>query len=233
MTFNPKLWPSLMVSVVFSLLIGLGCWQVQRYHEKNDLLTRFQTAAHATPLSFSKMNTRADIRFQHMRVTGRYLNNKTLLLQNRFYSSHVGFDVLTPLKIPGKNEVLLVNRGWVPILKNQQPAPIQRVFGMQHLTGYIKVLDKHAFILGKNILEPLQWPLKIQKIDFKQLSELTHASFYPFILYLDPHQPHGFIRAWQPINMQPERHLGYAVQWFAMAVALVVAFFFFSCRSDG
>jgi surfeit locus 1 family protein len=45
------------------------------------------------------------------------------------------------------------------------------------------------------------------------------------ILLLDPAAPDGFERVWRPsLGFGPERHLGYALQWFALALVAVVAF---------
>ena len=44
------------------------------------------------------------------------------------------------------------------------------------------------------------------------------------IVRLDPGAPHGYRRAWQVVPFGPERHLGYAVQWFAMASALLAIY---------
>ncbi len=49
------------------------------------------------------------------------------------------------------------------------------------------------------------------------------APLLPFVLRLSPHSEHGYVREWQTrTGLSPERHVGYAVQWFALAVALVV-----------
>jgi surfeit locus 1 family protein len=55
------------------------------------------------------------------------------------------------------------------------------------------------------------------------------------ILLLDPGRPDGFEREWRPsLGFGPERHLGYAIQWFALALTLVVIFIALSLkRSDG
>jgi surfeit locus 1 family protein len=43
-------------------------------------------------------------------------------------------------------------------------------------------------------------------------------------VYLDADEPDGFLRDWRPQLLSPEKHLGYAMQWFAMALALVVIY---------
>ena len=44
------------------------------------------------------------------------------------------------------------------------------------------------------------------------------------VLLLDKDQPGGFVREWNPVVVGPERHVGYAVQWFALAAALVILY---------
>jgi len=53
------------------------------------------------------------------------------------------------------------------------------------------------------------------------------------IVLLDPDRPEGYERAWRPsLGFGPERHLGYAIQWFAAALAAVVIFIALSLRKD-
>ncbi len=228
--FQPKFWPTSLVTVMLILLILLGFWQLHRYQFKNQLLTRYQQALHSEALPLAKLDSRNDIRFQHVRVSGRYLNARSMLVQNRFYQDRLGFDVVTPLAVNGSDKILLVNRGWVPAHRNHQLPDIQPVKAVQSLTGHVQTVDSYVFTLGKNILDPTQRPLQIQKIDIPELTSLTGLHFYPFVLRLDADQPHGFVREWKPISVMPQRHLGYAVQWFALALTLLIAYFFFSCN---
>ena len=44
----------------------------------------------------------------------------------------------------------------------------------------------------------------------------------PLVVQLSPHAEHGYVRAWRMRQgLSTERHVGYAVQWFALAAALV------------
>jgi surfeit locus 1 family protein len=48
------------------------------------------------------------------------------------------------------------------------------------------------------------------------------GSLLPFVLRLSPASEQGYTREWQlRTGLTPERHLGYAVQWFALAAALL------------
>jgi surfeit locus 1 family protein len=51
------------------------------------------------------------------------------------------------------------------------------------------------------------------------------------IVLLDPAAPNGYERVWRPaMRFGPERHLGYAVQWFALALAALIVFIALSLR---
>jgi surfeit locus 1 family protein len=149
-------------------------------------------------------------------------------LQNRPYKERMGFEVITPLKIGDDKLLLLVDRGWVA--GDQTPPAVKAVVDEQQISGEIKLLNEHQFILGKNILNASDSPLLMQKMDVKELENVTHLAFYPYLLRLSANEPNGFIRDWIITAVQPERHLGYAVQWFAMALTLLIACFCFCCK---
>lgn len=218
---------SLLCLFFIVLFCFLGIWQLQRYHYKKNLLATYQQRLTATPQAFSN----AVEQFQHVVINGHYVNALTLLVQNQFYQGQVGFEVMTPLRIAGDKKLLLVDRGWIPAV---QKVNIESVATEQQITGYIKLLNEYRFILGKNILERTQSPMVVQRVDIQEISQITHKLFYPFILRLDATQPNGFVRDWVITTVMPERHMAYVVQWFAMAMVLLIAYFCFSCeRTQG
>ena len=229
--FTFKMGFSLLCAFFFVLCWALGIWQVQRYYYKKDLLATYQQRLSALPQPFLKLaNSQDNLQFQHVVVKGVYINTLTVLLQNRFHDDQVGFEILTPLRIMGEKKLLLVNRGWVPKPRNHIVSKVENVSGEQQIEGYIKTLDAHQFILGKNMLDSNMLPRVMQKIDIHELSQVTQQQFYPFVLRLDASQAHGFVRDWIITVMPPERHMAYAVQWFFMAVVLLLAYLGFCCH---
>ena len=59
--------------------------------------------------------------------------------------------------------------------------------------------------------------------------ELGYA-LLPVVLLLDPDQDQGFARDWTPLQFGPERNVGYAVQWFGLAAALLVIYLVVNTR---
>lgn len=231
--FNLKVGFSLLCLTFFILCCTLGSWQLHRYTDKKTLLTQYQQRLTSQPIPLSQLTVSAPPQFQRISVSGFYLNELTMLVQNRFYHDQLGYEVLTPLRIPGQQKLLLIDRGWIQKPNTQSLPTIENVSSTQDITGYIKLLNEHQFILGKNILAPKQAPLVMQRIDLYEISSITQQSFYPFILRLDANQTNGFVRDWIIASVTPERHMGYAVQWFALAFVLFIAYFCFCCERKG
>jgi surfeit locus 1 family protein len=229
-TYEVKLTKGFFSLCLFFFMVCciLGTWQIYRYHYKKALVFNHEQRLKMLPKPFMlAFGSLTDLQFQPIAADGSYINAMTLLVQNRFHQGQLGYEVLTPLQIKGDKKLLLVDRGWIQKPKDQLLPEIDKALGEQHITGYIKLLNEYQFILGKNILEPSKSPLVIQKIDIKELNQITQQVFYPFILRLNASQPNGFIRDWVITSMVPERHMVYAVQWFAMAIVLCIAYFCF------
>lgn len=224
--FHPTLRVTLFCFICFLILVSLGIWQIYRYHYKQHIVQRYMQNIHAVALPLSKLNLQQNMAYRHVSVTGKFLNNRQMLLEHRTHAGRVGYDVITPFRLSATKRDILINRGWVAKPLTGLPH-IKPIFDLQHVLGYIK-LPEYTFILGKNILKPNRWPLVMQKIDFKQLAFLTHRKYYPFILRMDPGDSHGFVRDWTVVNVMPERDLSYAFQWFAMALAMIFIYFFIS-----
>ena len=65
------------------------------------------------------------------------------------------------------------------------------------------------------------WPRVVQRVELDRIQEQLGKPLLPFVLRLSPASDHGYGRDWQiRTGLTPERHVGYAVQWFALAAAL-------------
>jgi surfeit locus 1 family protein len=209
----------------------LGKWQLYRYHYKQALLQAYASNQHATPVPATGINQLTPaLQFQQVAADGTYENADTVLLTNRPYHEQMGFEVLTPLRIAGEKKMLWIDRGWVAARDEQSPPVILPVTTSQQIKGAVKFLDEYQFILGNNLLANGP-PRQLQKMDIPALAKLTGQTYYPFIVRLDAKAENGFGRDWVISSVQPERHLGYAVQWFAMAIALLIATFCFCCEA--
>ena len=51
-----------------------------------------------------------------------------------------------------------------------------------------------------------------------------HAEFTRLDAVFKQRKHDGFVREWNPVIMSPEKHIGYAVQWFSMTFVLILLF---------
>jgi cytochrome oxidase assembly protein ShyY1 len=77
-------------------------------------------------------------------------------------------------------------------------------------------------MLGASGYDDEGWPRVVQHVDLARIQEQLGVPLLPFVLRLSPASDHGYERDW-PVRagLTLERHVGYAVQWFALAAALV------------
>lgn len=219
----------LLCLIFFILFCFLGTWQVYRYHFKKDLLMRHQRNITAEPIPFLQLKNSESLPYHPVSVVGHYQGNNTLFLQNQYHDDIPGFEVITPFKIKGEEKLLLIDRGWIQKTDQRTPV-ITNTDDELRIIGSIKLLNEHQFILGQNILEPNKMPLIIQKISINDISEKTHSAYFPFILRLSPREPYGYVREWKMNQIVPERHMAYAIQWYGLAVIMIIGFICFSCE---
>jgi surfeit locus 1 family protein len=76
-----------------------------------------------------------------------------------------------------------------------------------------------------------RWPRVLNFPRREDVERVLGSAVEPRIVLLDGGLPDGYERAWRPaLRFGPERHLGYAVQWFALALATLVVFLALSLR---
>ena len=65
-----------------------------------------------------------------------------------------------------------------------------------------------------------EFPVLIQTLDLDEMSNTASLDLASVIGLLSPESDSGFVRQWEPYTGSIERHVGYAIQWFLMALVL-------------
>lgn len=228
--FRPGLWPTLITLILLPVLLRLGFWQLERAEEKRQIQARFDAQYARPAVPVSELASVQDSEFRLVSVTGVLDNQRSFLLDNQVHDRQAGFHVLTPLKLSGNGYVLL-NRGWVAQGKSRADKPqLDKLVEPVSIQGRIKLPSAPGLKLSDRSFHDRNWPIIVQWIDFNDMQELTGHAFLPFIIRLEPDQPHGFVRDWQIINAQPEQSTSYAVQWFTLAGVLSVLYLLLNLR---
>jgi surfeit locus 1 family protein len=223
--FTPRWLPMLATLLLLPILLSLGYWQIHRAEQKLTLLADYQTRAQTTPLTLTQLNKpKADWQYYPVELKGYYDNQHQFLLDNRSYQHQFGYQVLTPFLPEQSDKMLLVNRGWIIANPDRRYLPdLPPIEGLQTVQGILYSPPK-PFLLSQAREDIQHWPRRIQAIEIQPLAQELHRSLYPFVVLLAPQAPAGFVRDWHPVTLSPAKHWGYAVQWFALAMALIIIF---------
>src|SRR5690606_9507147 len=108
-------WPLLAFALVLPALIALGLWQLDRGAEKAELHRRFESGQVAAALEANGLGIAAFNqleRYMQVRLKGRYLERRHVLLDHMPRDGVPGHHVLTPFQPDGAAYVVMVDRGW-------------------------------------------------------------------------------------------------------------------------
>lgn len=224
--------------VVYLLLMGLLCslgiWQLGRAEQKRQFLLQQQAGQTLQRLNLNQQ-TVIDIdavRCQDALVTGFYDTAHQFLIDNQVLDGKIGYLVLTPLKIKGQDQAVLVNRGWIALGQDRAVLPdINFVSAEQQVEGRINRFPTVGIKLKGADIPTESWPSVVQVVDSKVLSTKLGYAVQDFQIELASDAAHGYKRQWQHSTMiPPEKHLAYAVQWFGLALTLTGLFIWISSR---
>jgi len=222
--FSPSLWPTVGVALLLPLFIHLGFWQLHRAALKHVWLTQFHQAQQTSAVDFLKVPMEPASNYRPVKVRG-YFDNQHVFLQDNIVLDHnPGYYVWIPFVIPGLSQRLLVNVGWIAAPSREKLPIIIEINNKQTIEGLLYWPMGKGLIL-KNIPER-GWPRRIPQLDTEKMAQDLQQPLYPGVLLLSPNNNHGYKKEWHPTFIPPARHMGYAIQWFALAVTLVIIYFF-------
>jgi surfeit locus 1 family protein len=237
--FRPTLAGTLAVLALLPVLLSLGFWQLRRADEKRTIIDQFAGGATTTQLLTAANVTELPY-LQHVMIQGKFDSARQVLLDNMPSSRDAagfgkpGFRVLTPLLIDG-GQWVLVDRGWVPLGRTRAELPDVTVSGADRsVRGRLAELPR-AGIRMQGEPSPQTWPRVLNFPTLPELKALYNAEILPRIVLLDDTEPDGFKRDWSTRysigEFGPDKHIGYAVQWFGLSLALLVIYFVIALRT--
>jgi surfeit locus 1 family protein len=225
--FSPGLWPTLATLAILPLLLGLGLWQLDRANWKQALIdTEIKTTRQTPQPLLDVIEAGGVLDFRPVLARGRYDLGRQLLLDNRIHQGRPGYQVLTPLQLAGVDQVVLVNRGWLPMGRTRADLPpLPGPGDVLPVSGTIARLPEKIFRLDAAEERVVGWPQVIQHVDFAAIEQRLGYAVLPVIMQLGEEEPHGFARDWRPVyGTSPDKHRAYAMQWFTLALVLVLIY---------
>jgi len=225
---RPGVFAVALTVVGVTMFSALGVWQLRRMQEKERLLAAFDTAARPAPVPLAgAVEANAAESFPHVVGPGVFDAERGYLLDERPHDGRFGVDVIAVFHPSGVSSALLVDRGWVPWDHRPETRPVVPPLpqGEVQVSGIYAPFPGAGIALGGDALRgQARWPKLTLRLDHEALAADLGQPVLPRMLLLDPAPDSGFVREWKPNVMPPQRHLAYAVQWFALALAAAVIF---------
>lgn len=224
---RPSVFAWLLLLLGLAAFLGLSRWQWGRAQEKERLLAAYAAAEHAGLRQFAALpDSLSAEEFPRVAVRGRFVAGRGYWLDQQIHESRVGRRAIAVFEPLGSPRRLLVDYGWVAAPVGQAapawPAlPLTEV----ELHGIYAPAPGGGLRVGGDAL-PRQngWPKLTLFVDTAAIAQDLGAAVAPRLLLLDADPASGFVRHWTPAVMSPQKHRGYALQWFSFAVAAVVIF---------
>jgi surfeit locus 1 family protein len=214
--------PGFLISVVIYGLISLGFWQLDRADEKQAIVQQVVLAQSSNPEQTSSAVGLIEKEHHPVLLAGHYLDDRQFIYDNQIVNGNAGYYVMTPFMLADQ-QAILINRGFVP-WQGRRDKIVDIALDGQHRVIEVSLIKpvKRIELDVDTSVERKKFPLLIQSIDINQLESLSKLSFVPIIGRLSKASTDGFFRQWQPFYGSVDKHLGYALQWFLMALVLFI-----------
>ncbi len=216
-------WPTVFTVPAMLVLIGLGSWQVERLHWKEDLIATRTARLAAPPMALPAGPVDIEeSKYRRLRVTGTFRHEAEMYLAVRSLRGNPGFHVVTPLVTAG-GDAVLVDRGWVPL---DRKAPESRAEGQPSGTviveGVVRAGGAKGWFTPDNEPDKNVWfYVDIQAMAAHAGLEMVRG----FYLEAGPEPNPGGLPIGGEFRVEVRNeHLGYALIWYALALALLVIY---------
>ncbi len=226
-----KILPFALMALAVAVFSSFGFWQLDRAKGKRMLLDRFERGGDQTVTMLDVLNEpEAERRYQRVGLSGRYDPDRQILLYGMSEGGVVGYHVLTPFDSDLLDEIVLINRGWVPASPQLERLPdIEVDSDRRTVAGRLASLARPGLRLDP-APTPAGWPKVLLYPTAVQIAGLLGQNVHDGVVWLDPEADDGYVRQWKPAVMGPNRHLGYAIQWFAFAATAFLIYLVLTLR---
>ncbi len=219
--FRPGLWPTLAGLFFFVLTMWLGNWQLSRAEYKQGLQNRYDRMQQDGVVRIgASLVEKESLLFRSGEVRGEFGPGREILIDNRVYKTIAGYHVLAPFRIEGSDRHVLVNRGWVAVVKGRRDElpEIRPVTGEFLLRGIAVDPQSRYFEFKGAMPQGRLW----QNLDFEQYQTWLGKPLQPVLIQQTGDMGDGLIRDWPRQDAGVSTHVSYAIQWFGLAGSIVV-----------
>ena len=196
------------------VFIALGTWQIIRLNWKNNLILKIEESLKKPPIELSQSNKE---NFLKIKTSGNIDFEKQIYLYNLNDSGTPGFEVINPISI--NNENYLINRGWIPFEKKDNPEI--NILDQNNIIGTLKTQGRKNIFKPDNDIKENYW-FSLNRDD---ILKFTGKKFSKYIIYLDGN--YQFPRPKKITANISNNHKKYAMTWFSLAISILLLYLYF------
>ena len=222
--------------VMVALFTGLGVWQLQRRVEKHALIAALDERLGAEPVPLPSASqwaqlTPATNEFRRVRFDATYLPAPDAMVYSsgsavREDVSGPGTWAFLPARVAG-GETVVVNTGFVPNTMQERSVEDRAVSPLvtgraEPLTGYLRFAEKPGWLTPAENRASRLW---FARDHLAMAQALGWGEVAPFYIDLETPLPQSGVPRAGPLSVHlKDDHMQYAITWFGLAIAVVIAF---------
>mgnify|MGYP000654314872 CR=1 FL=1 len=201
--------------MIITLFCALGTWQLVRLQWKNNLINQISEGLKSPAINYSN---KIQINYQRISVNGEYDFEKQIYLYSLNEKGKPGYDVITPFKTQGL-ENILVNRGWI---KKEFKNSLDINILSKNITGMLRQANRKNFFTPDNDINKNIW----FSINLEDVQKITGKKFNKFIVYLED-QNTNMPKPKKITVDVPNNHLKYAITWYSISISILFYYLYF------
>lgn len=228
--FTPKLWSTIAAAVGIVIFIQLGNWQLSRAEEKESRQERLDLLSREPAVAVPGIPVRIeDFQYRQVEARGEYVPEHTIYLDNKIFQGMAGYQVITPLRIGKSSMHVLVNRGWAPANRDRNKLPeVTAPNGEMIVSGLATKATQKTLELSGEVVSGKVW----ENLDLERYRRATGLMLQPVMILQKDDVKDGLVRQWVRPDSGAAKNLGYAFQWFAMALAVLIIYLVLSVKRN-
>jgi len=218
----------------------LGIWQMERAGQKQAEIDLRRTNTSSSLSILQSGDTQiAEMLYRRVEIHGTFDLQQQILLDNQKHNGIPGYHVFTPLQIQGSNTYVLINRGWIKQGNDRRfipdlPGPVDKI----RIQGRVENVPSVGIKVGMPGESGRVWPKRVIYVDMDWVSKELGYNLLPYVVYQTSGCEYGLVRDWRQKfqsgqRITPEKHMGYAVQWFSLAGLVLIMYVILSVRKTG
>jgi surfeit locus 1 family protein len=228
-----KSWLYYLFAAVLCLaFFSLGRWQLSRAEWKQERLESVAAVLkERKPQSLAVLSNSGDTNLAWAAGRGHFLATPALLHDNQRLGDKVGVNVYRVFQ-PDNGKAILVNLGWLVVPGDRSMPALEKISGSYQLSGLLVAPPSPGVAMGPAYQKTSGQYWLLTRVPLDEIAADLKIPLATRVLRLNPDLPMGYARDLDilPNTLPPEKHKGYAVQWFGLCLATIITTFMLGFR---